>query len=224
MNSITLSVNVKTESGYGIHENPDYPKDNVLVKLQADHIIPPGHYLITGYIVDQTVVAKDEKEFPVALIVPQTFTEVSEHAVVNSLVFAGRLGNDPWKNGKQGKQAVTRISVANDNGKNEAGENKPATWLNVAVFGPTGNAVAEYTRKGNFVVVSGVLKPCSMYESKEGRNVAKLEAVGFRCEFGGSGNGQRRQPVDLDIASIPWAVLGEEEVKEKVANPTDAPF
>ena len=77
----------------------------------------------------------------------------------------GRLTKDPEQKTTTGGSVYTNFRVAVNNGKDKAGADKPATFIDCSVFGKTGEFAMNYARKGARVCVSGSLE-VGMYTNK----------------------------------------------------------
>ena len=86
-----------------------------------------------------------------------------------TLTAFGNLGRDPEQKQINGK-AVTNFSIAVNTGREET------TWINCTVFGPRGDTVMQYFKKGSKVAVSGSAK-LREYTDKNGVLAKTLDLV-----------------------------------------------
>ena len=132
----------------------------------------------------------------------------------NKCIFMGHLVRDPEVRSTQGGNSVCSFTLAmNDKYKSKSGEMiEDVCFIEVAIWGPRGEAFAKYHRKGQSAFVEGKLK-LSKWEDKEGNKRSKHSLTAFGWEFVGSGDkgGMRgEQPQDLtyapkdDVPVIPY--------------------
>ena len=90
----------------------------------------------------------------------------------------GRLGSDPTTKRLEGGQSVTEFSAA------FAGRKKddPATWVQCAAFGKTGEAIAQWFAKGKPIFIAQADLWEEKYE-KEGVKKSALKANVNAWEF-----------------------------------------
>ena len=72
---------------------------------------------------------------------------------MKTITIAGNIGKDAETRRTQSGDMVTGWSVAVAGSSRDA----PSTWFDVTLFGKRGEALAQYLRKGSFVIVSGDL-------------------------------------------------------------------
>lgn len=74
------------------------------------------------------------------------------------ITIAGRLGKDP-KTREAGSSTVTSFSVAVSDRRKVDGEwGEHTTWYQVEIWGTRGERLADFLRKGAFVVAAGMLE------------------------------------------------------------------
>lgn len=78
-------------------------------------------------------------------------------ATFNQVTFIGRLGKDPEMSYTPNGKAVTKFSIAVDQGKDQKGKELPAMWLNVTCWNELAERMNEYLHKGSPVFVQGWL-------------------------------------------------------------------
>jgi single-strand DNA-binding protein len=132
-------------------------------------------------------------------------------ANLNKVLLMGNLTHDPEmryasggpREGGGGGVCKLRLAV-NRKWRNQAGEQQDETlYVDVAVFGRTGENCQEYLKKGRPVFVEGRLKLHEWQDRESGQKRSKIEVVaenvqflGSRDGFGGGGGGGGGQPRD----------------------------
>ena len=89
----------------------------------------------------------------------------------NQITVAGRLGRDPEMSYTPNGKAVTKFSIAVDQGKDQ-----PTMWLNVTTWDKLAEFVERYARKGMQVFVQGKLQQ-STYKDKHGVSRTSVEVI-----------------------------------------------
>ncbi len=85
--------------------------------------------------------------------------------------FTGNLGRDCEKRFTPSGDAVVSFSVGVKSG---FGDKATTTWVNCAMWGKRGEAVAEYLKKGQLVGISGEVT-LREYQDKEGQKRSSLD-------------------------------------------------
>jgi single-strand DNA-binding protein len=99
---------------------------------------------------------------------------------MNKAIIAGYVGKDPTIRDTQGGP-VANLSIATTT-RRKNGE--VTQWHRVTCFGNQANAVAEYIRKGSWLMVEGEIQ-YSQYQDKEtGQTRYSTDIVAHRVEFG----------------------------------------
>jgi|SRR5579885_547469 single-strand DNA-binding protein len=116
---------------------------------------------------------------------------------VNVVILCGNLCRDPETRTTAGGTSLCKFSLAvNRKWKDQAGELKEeATFVDVTAWGKTGEVVAQYTRKGDPLLIEGRLQ-LEQWTSREGEKRSKLSVVAERVQLMGKkgddgGGGQR---------------------------------
>lgn len=116
-------------------------------------------------------------------------------ASLNKVIIIGNLTRDPEKRVTPSGMAVVELRLAvNRRYKSNTGEERDEVcYLDVTVWGRTGEACAEYLRKGSSVLVEGRLK-MDQWE-KDGQKRSKISVVAEVVQFldrasGRSGGGE----------------------------------
>jgi single-strand DNA-binding protein len=122
----------------------------------------------------------------------------------NRVQLLGQLGADPELRFTQAGQAVLNMRLAcNERYKDKSGEWKDRTeWCNVVLWGPRGEALAKFLRKGATLFVEGSLRTSSFDDKATGAKRYKTEVVAQTVIMAGGkrdgesaerGNGGARQ-------------------------------
>lgn len=91
--------------------------------------------------------------------------------LVNQFIVAGRLGRDPEMTYTPSGKAVTKFSIAVDQGKD-----RDAMWLNIVCWDTLAERAAERFTKGAEVFVQGRLT-MRTYEDKSGAKKQAIDVV-----------------------------------------------
>ncbi|MHB1099109.1 MAG: single-stranded DNA-binding protein [Burkholderiales bacterium] len=109
---------------------------------------------------------------------------------MNVFNFTGRIGKDCETRFIPSGDAITNFTAAVDSGY---GDKKVTTWLNCAMWGKRGEALAPYLLKGTQIAVSGELTNRE-YTDKEGNKRYSLDVrVNDLTLIGSKQEGQRDQ-------------------------------
>ena len=81
-----------------------------------------------------------------------TQTATSPSSTQNEVTFTGYLGRDPEANYTKNGTAITKFSIAVNQGKD-----KPAMWLNIETWKALAEECNERLKKGSFVEIKGRL-------------------------------------------------------------------
>lgn len=100
----------------------------------------------------------------------------------NQLQIAGRLGRDPEMSYTPQGKAVTKFSIAVNQGQDNQGQNKPAMWLNIVAWEQLAEKVNEKFRKGNEVFVQGKLA-MRTYDDKNGEKRTAFDIVASTAQL-----------------------------------------
>lgn len=74
---------------------------------------------------------------------------------MQSLTIAGNVGKDAELRRTQGGDPVLNFSVAVDNGKDQNGNKRDATWFNASIWGKRAEALERHITKGSKLVLRG---------------------------------------------------------------------
>src|SRR6266480_1790790 len=97
-------------------------------------------------------------------------------ATFNQYTCMGNLGKDPEMSYTASGKAVTRFSVAVNQGKDSQGKDHPAMWLNIICWDTLAERMNDYLHKGSRVFLQGRLgmRP---YKDKNNVDRTALEVV-----------------------------------------------
>lgn len=106
-------------------------------------------------------------------------------ASFNKVIIMGGLTRDPEIRHTQGGQAICTLGLAvSRKYKTQAGENREDTcFVDVAVWGKSGENCAKYLRKGSSALVEGYLKLDQWDDRETGRKRSKLSVVADSVTF-----------------------------------------
>src|SRR5690242_1483441 len=98
-------------------------------------------------------------------------------ATLNQCSFIGRLGKDPEMNYTPNGKAVTKFSLAVDQGKGQ-----DTLWLTIVCWNDLAERMHEYLSKGQLVFVQGRLVQRSYVDKNQVKRVAlKLSPPRCKC-------------------------------------------
>ena len=118
---------------------------------------------------------------------------------INRVELLGRVGTDPEMKYTPGGTAVTRLRLATDRYRKNAGD--ATDWHTVVVWGKQGEAVNTHVAKGQRVYVAGRLVQNSwMGDDGKRRQSTEVHAseVVFLDSTNGAGDGNNAEPVTSD--------------------------
>lgn len=93
---------------------------------------------------------------------------------MNSCTFCGRVVADAEIKTTQSGTDLCKVRIASDSGW---GEHKKTHWLDGAIFGQRGTALAQYLTKGTPVTIVGELEPPRTYEAQGETRVAQCIVI-----------------------------------------------
>lgn len=94
----------------------------------------------------------------------------------------GNLTDDPEMRYTGSGTPVTNFSIAINNGKDDRGNERDPTYVDITAWDKTAENVAEYCRKGNKVAVEGALQ-VDKWKDDDGNNRKKYVIRAFTVEF-----------------------------------------
>lgn len=101
------------------------------------------------------------------------------------LTIAGTVGKNAELRTTQGGDNVLGFSVAVDNGKDQQGNKRPATWYDAAIWGKRANSLQPYITKGLKITLTG--RPtCRAHDGKAYMGIS-VDQLALQ------GGGQQRQ-------------------------------
>jgi single-strand DNA-binding protein len=127
----------------------------------------------------------------------------------NSVAIVGRLAKDPTRKGDEDNPRL-HFTVAVDNGKDRAGNDREPDWIQVVVFGSYAQAIADHLDKGHLVGVTGAIKSRKYLDETTGEMHSYLNVVADSVEFlarprnARNGNTEVEPRTDYDPAEEPF--------------------
>lgn len=129
---------------------------------------------------------------------------------MNQVNLTARLTRDPeLKKLGDSDRDVCELRLAVDNGRSRDGEDRDATFIDVATFDAPARACAEHLTKGRQVAVSGRLV-YREWEAEDGSRRSKHSVIG-RVEFLGSAPSSNGQSAETQSQGPPAAVGAADE-------------
>ncbi len=124
---------------------------------------------------------------------------------LNKVLLGGRLTRDPEMKYTPKGMAVCEFGVAvNRTWKSESGEKKEeVTFLDVTFFGKTGEAIAQYLKKGQPIFIEGRLNLDQWDDKQTGAKRSKVKVVGESFQFVGGKEGGTQSTPTTPKASTP---------------------
>lgn len=111
---------------------------------------------------------------------------------MQKLIIAGTVGRDAELRTTQGGDKVLGFSVAVDNGKDQHGNKRPATWYDCSIWGKRAESLAGYIRKGERMTLEG--RPAA--RAHDGKAYLGLSVSDFTFQGGTQGGGQQNSGYD----------------------------
>lgn len=96
--------------------------------------------------------------------------------MLNRLEIIGNLGRDPEMNYTPSGKAVTKFSVAVNEGRGTNGGDQETLWLNIVAWEKLGEVCNQYLHKGERVYLAGRLR-VREYERREGGKGTAVEMI-----------------------------------------------
>ena len=142
----------------------------------------------------------------------------------NKVIMVGNLVTDPETRELQQGNSVTKFRIASNRSyKTKGGEKKEdATFIDCEMWGPRGQVLVQYAKKGNSLLVEGYLKQ-ENWESKDGEKRSKLLISVDNFEFFGG----KREDGDKVNTNASSATPRASQTKSKNSNKeelSDIPF
>src|SRR5579863_7105108 len=101
-------------------------------------------------------------------------------------MFVGRVGGDAETTYTPQGIAVTKFSLAIDNGKDKEGEKREATWVKCVIWRERGEKLGPHIKKGIVVAVSGDIDARAWIDKNSGDARCQMEMNVNQFTFGGS--------------------------------------
>lgn len=132
-------------------------------------------------------------------------------ASLNKTLLIGRLGKDPEIRSTGTGTTVATITIATDEKyKDSSGQWQERTeWHRVVAFGPKGETMGKYLRKGSSVFIEGKLQTRS-WDDKDGSKRYSTEIIVVDFQFLDS-NGERSEP-EQQYRSAANATVEDEDI------------
>lgn len=105
---------------------------------------------------------------------------------MQTLIIAGNVGKDAELRHTQSGTAVLGFSLAVDNGKDQNGQKRDATWFDCSVWGKRAEALQNHITKGTKLVLKG--RPTARSHNEKAYLGISVDDLTFM------GGGQERQP------------------------------
>ena len=96
--------------------------------------------------------------------------------MINNFTIIGRLTRDPETRYTKENKPVTLITIAINNSKDDT------TFLTITLFGKTAETVGNYTKKGDAIAVTGMIRN-NNWEDKDGNKHYDYQFIGNRVQF-----------------------------------------
>lgn len=109
--------------------------------------------------------------------------------------FVGRVGGDAETTYTPQGLAVTKFSMAIDNGKDKEGQKRAATWIKCVIWRERGEKLGPHIKKGIVVAVSGDVDARAWLDKQSNEARCQMEVNVNQFTFGGSpaSGGDREQ-------------------------------
>ncbi len=124
---------------------------------------------------------------------------------MNTVALVGRLTKNPIVTYSQNGSSITKFTLAVDRRFKREGE-PTADFLNIVVFGKTGEFIEKYFRKGDPISITGRIQTGS-YTKQDGTKVYTTDIVADSAEFVPGKPNQQPQgdPVEVNEGFTPLA-------------------
>lgn len=116
-------------------------------------------------------------------------------ASVNKVILIGNLTRDPELKYTQSGTAIAEIGLAVNRKFKQGDEMKEeVAFVDVTLWGKTGELAGQYLKKGKPVYIEGRLQLASWEDKATGQKRSKLKVVGETMQFlGGKSDGESQQ-------------------------------
>lgn len=116
---------------------------------------------------------------------------------MNSVALVGRLTKNPIVTYTQGGSSITKFSIAVDRRFKTDGQ-PSADFINIVVFGKTGEFVEKWFHKGDPISITGRIQTGS-YTKQDGTKVYTTDVIGETAEFvPGKPQNQSQEPEQVN--------------------------
>lgn len=100
---------------------------------------------------------------------------------MNKFQVIGRYTSDPELRYTKDNKPVASFTIAINNGKDKNG-NEDTTFIKISVFGATAENIGKYSKKGDLILVDGIIKN-NNYEDDKGNKHYDYQFIANRVEF-----------------------------------------
>ena len=123
---------------------------------------------------------------------------------LNRVILLGNIGAEPELR-QAGSTAVLNIRLAtSENYKDRNGEKQERTeWHRISLWGKRGQALSNYLKKGDRILVEGSLRTSS-YEDSDGNKKFSTEINASNVVFAGGAKGAQQEEPAPDDDDIPF--------------------
>lgn len=115
------------------------------------------------------------------------------------IVVSGRLAQNPDMRYTPTGTPVTSFSIPVDIG---FGDNKHTVWHRCSAWAKTGEVIAQYCKKGDWLECYGTVESRA-YKNREGEMASSLEVRVDRVNFGPKGKNHDQEDGDAEKAHVP---------------------
>lgn len=145
--------------------------------------------------------------------------------IMNQIIIAGRLGNDPEVRYTSSGLKVTTFRLATNSRK---GGKDETIWYRVTLWGDQFDKMMSYLKKGSAVIVTGELAKPEIYNDREGNPQASMNVTAFNITFSPFGKSQNNDgqgqynSSENDFANV--QVNGEADMSDNSFSDEEIPF
>ncbi|MCK4386717.1 MAG: single-stranded DNA-binding protein [Candidatus Pacebacteria bacterium] len=151
---------------------------------------------------------------------------------LNKVIIIGNLTRDPELRAIPSGAQITNFSVATNRVWKDKDGNKQesAEFHNITVYGRQAEAVAQYLKKGQSVLIEGRIQTRSWEDKETGKKMYRAEIIAERVQFGPKKDGavsnfnSGSKPQNKGQENKPRTNDEGIEYPEEEINPEDIPF
>lgn len=127
---------------------------------------------------------------------------------MNKIIILGRLGKEPELKYSKSGTAILNVTIATNDSYKDGDEWKERTeWHSVVMFGKRAEAIAQYCKKGDQLLVEGKIQT-QKWQDKDGNDRYKTEIISREVEFFGK---QKKQQAESNPCEASSQTEAEEE-------------